>query len=1614
MTFATVKEHIVAHVQKTFRDGYEVAESLRDEEAFDMDAERPIRETSVLPNATEIQRADKVIEQEGMDMVYQAELTLFLERKGIFRQNLTKAYALIYKDYCSPTIQHRVEESEIFDSAIRNDPIELLKAIRSLMHDPLRARFPFASLTSAMTRMVTIKQEESESLLDYVKRFKQNRDITKSHIGENILDGFVETLPDYRNETDITIQAALKTAAFETWMSYLLIVKSDKTKYGSLINGLQSQFSMGTDQYPRTILGATDILATHSFDQSFYEKKKKFKPQRNGSRSNSSSTPRQSTSPEASFAQGSNTIVCHCCGEPGHISPRCPKKDTIPREEWAVKRWEANHHQQSVSETDNASQASDAVSAVTERSAISTRSRSSRPEWSGLQVNLFGTGATMLRENIILDNGSTLSIFSNPELVEGIRYSKEPLEMSTNAGKKLITKEANVPGFGTVKFDEEAIANIMGFADLVDKHRITYDSEIEDAFNIHMPDGAIIAKFARSQEGLYVHQVPDDYKQNVKGFSNLVKTVTENAMGYTQRQYDEAVRARQLQHKVAAPTDAVFKALLRTNIIRNNPVTAEDVTIAERIFGPDVSSLQGKSTRSKQKRVKSDLIEIPKEIFERNRDLELCIDIMYINNVGMMTAIDRSIKFRTTVMVDSKAHEDYFEALDVVLRHYNNADLMIKTIQCDGEFRAMFESVKDELDVNMNYTNAGDHVPEAERNNRTIKERFRVEFNRLPYKALPLLLIKHLAMHVTRCLNYFPAKGGVSKYYSPRMILQQQSLDYNKHFQVPIGAYVQANYETDPTNTPRSRTRDAIYLRASGNTQGGHEVMDLNTGKLNHCRKVTEIPMTDLVIKAVEALAYKQGFTELKFRNRHGIIFHDADWTEGVDYAVENDANEDSDEDESDNDDDDDANDNDDAVPDLMQRTRDSDSDSEDDDDDDNYVDPDAMEQALSEATEVSDPIEHPVTVEDVVDDDESEDEDVTEPRQSTRARVPIERLSPTMRGQSYFQEETKEAKRVSFAEVEQRRTEYCHNLTTQDRPDPSECFEYNSEDAIILARYIDEFNQRTSMQGVEATFAQQYMVQKGLKKFGERGRAAAIKELSQMDKRTCFTPISVKDLTPIERKRAMEALMFLGEKRSGVVKGRMVYNGKPTREWLSKEDAASPTATLEGIMLTAVIDAHERRDMMCADVPNAFIQAEMPDLEEGDEKVIMKITGVLVHMLIQLNPGLYGPHVVYEKGRKVLYVQVLRAIYGMLEASLLWYKKFRKDLEEQGFKFNPYDPCIANRMIDGKQHTIRFHVDDVMSSHIDPKINDDFEAWLQANYGQHGPVVTHRGNKHDYLGMIFVFGDGKVVIDMIDYVNNMLAEFPMEFKETDVEKTPAGENLLKAGIGKKLDVKDAEVFHTTVARALYVCKRARLDIQPTIAILCSRVRGPNTADWNKLVRMMKYLNATRNLKHTMKASDLHTVKWHVDASFAVHPDFKSHTGGTMTFGEGSVLSHCRKQKLNTRSSTEAELVGADDVATMIFWTKHFLEEQGYDVTNNILYQDNKSTILLQENGRKSAGKRSRALNVRYFFLTDQIEKGNLVVKYCPTDDMTADFMTKPLQGEKFIKFRAEIMGLDL
>ena len=197
----------------------------------------------------------------------------------------------------------------------------------------------------------------------------------------------------------------------------------------------------------------------------------------------------------------------------------------------------------------------------------------------------------------------------------------------------------------------------------------------------------------------------------------------------------------------------------------------------------------------------------------------------------------------------------------------------------------------------------------------------------------------------------------------------------------------------------------------------------------------------------------------------------------------------------------------------------------------------------------------------------------------------------------------------------------------------------------------------------VKAMLGQQYILEKGLKKFGRKGYEAVKDEMGQLDDRGCFRPTHVKDLNGNERKRAQRALAYLTEKRDGRIKGQTVYNGKPTRVWMEKEDSTSPTASLESLFLLAGIDAHEIRDVMVNDVPNAFIQAPLI-LNKEDDHVIMKITGVLVNMLVERNPARYKDYVVFENGKKVIYIELLKVLYGMLNASLLWYKKSHKDLK--------------------------------------------------------------------------------------------------------------------------------------------------------------------------------------------------------------------------------------------------------------------------------------------------------------------------------------------------------------
>ena len=154
-------------------------------------------------------------------------------------------------------------------------------------------------------------------------------------------------------------------------------------------------------------------------------------------------------------------------------------------------------------------------------------------------------------------------------------------------------------------------------------------------------------------------------------------------------------------------------------------------------------------------------------------------------------------------------------------------------------------------------------------------------------------------------------------------------------------------------------------------------------------------------------------------------------------------------------------------------------------------------------------------------------------------------------------------------------------------------------------------------------------------------------------------------------------------------------------------------------------------------------------------------------------------------------------------------------------------------------------------------------------------------------------------------------------------------------------------------------------------------------------------------------------IHWWIDASFTVHDDYKSHTSACLSFGKGCPVNISSKQKINTHSSTEAELVGINDTMALVLWCRLFIMGQGFNVHDNIVYQDNQSTMLLGNNGRHSSGKKTWHIEIRYYFITDQIKRKNIRLTYCPTEAMISDFFTKPLQGSHFRKFRDFILNVN-
>ena len=403
--YATVVEKITQHIQSTYDYGIDTAKSIRNGTKIDLVAEKPI--CQIAEGTTE----EKASLQPAYDIEFTQRMNECLKRERWLNSNLPKACACIFGSHVTDGLKSRLQAMPDFNTKIQDDPLALLRAIKTQTHENARTQYPPITITTHLDRLLRIKQESNEDPATFAKRFQQQLDTVQGYLGPRFTDGYAEQTPEYKaaayvenpHHLDLILdgisdedqrratkdalnemrshyqpketpaQVLYKQKLSDSFNAFLFLRSATRSKYGSLLTTLQTQYSLGKDQYPNTITRAVDILSQHPWDKAPAAPPKKDNSnsnsrspgndsrnnggnqssnQRNNNNSNSTSRSdgnNSSSQTNASFAQqrgrapSTSNAVCHQCGALGHVHQDCSQN--IPRDQWFIRRAVVAHQQ---------------------------------------------------------------------------------------------------------------------------------------------------------------------------------------------------------------------------------------------------------------------------------------------------------------------------------------------------------------------------------------------------------------------------------------------------------------------------------------------------------------------------------------------------------------------------------------------------------------------------------------------------------------------------------------------------------------------------------------------------------------------------------------------------------------------------------------------------------------------------------------------------------------------------------------------------------------------------------------------------------------------------------------------------------------------------------------------------------------------------------------------------------------------------------------------------------------------------------------------------------------------------------------------------------------------
>jgi Zinc knuckle len=698
------------------------------------------------------------------EMIHVEEVKEYVKRTRTLKSNMATVYAVVWGQ-CSEAMKAKVKSLTGYkEKAEANDCYWLLKQVKAVTLQFDEKRNVFISLLDARTSFLNCKQKQGQSADEYLETLRGWADTIEYH-GGIVAENFT-LIPAKDDQGKPRTDDERKTAARDRTLAITLIRGADPTRYGTLIAELSNQYAMGKDEYPTDISSAYSLLVNYKTPANTRARDER--------RNLAPPATAQPTGPEASaltFSQktsgvaGTDGIVheritCYNCQATGHYATDCPSDGKIP------------------------AQPGTSLLQYAYMLAQAKPATGINPDW------------------ILLDSQSTISVFRNPKMLTNIRKSGRVLRALTNGGYQDSNMVGDFPNLGEVWYNSNSIANILSLAEVRKVCRVTMDTLAEPSMHVHRLNGSVM-KFVEHESGLYVYDSINT-SESVNAYT-MVSTVAEQKKMFSRREIKAADEARVLYRKIGRPDEAEFQHILRSNFIRNCPVTPDDAKRALVIYGPDLATIKGKTTKSAAAARAPTFIAtpLPAPIMEHHRNITLCFDFFFVQGVAFFHTISRNIGFRTVSHVPDRSKKTILREATAVINLYTARGLHVCDIHADNEFECIREHIRP---VDMNIIPADSHVGEVERSIRTIKERLRSCVHGLPFKRLPKLMITHMVADAVRCLNQFPWKNGVSTTLSPACILTGAAVPDFNSMRLEFGTYVQV-FETTTLPTPPRRDR---------------------------------------------------------------------------------------------------------------------------------------------------------------------------------------------------------------------------------------------------------------------------------------------------------------------------------------------------------------------------------------------------------------------------------------------------------------------------------------------------------------------------------------------------------------------------------------------------------------------------------------------------------------------------------------------------------------------------------------------------------------------------------------------------------------------------------------